>query len=722
MKKRKFLTACVFGVALLLGSSFYSEAADAEGKKDAQEVTVTEYTDDDGVKKTILWVDHITPPVMKGSDDANADFKKRETEQGGRKYVEYVAPYEKNHGWYDINKTFSQDTYLCFSATASNMLHWWMDQNSDYIDKYLMMYPDLPKREEIKELQNSPKGQHDSNIYNRFVDQFSNRREGYWPDILQDQFINGYKPKENGGTNDPGWDGQNLIQNGPVARGGFFYNVFGVDILTQRRFYDYTGTYADFSRDLKEFIRQGESVSLTYDTKASAHVVTLWGVELDPNGNVCAVYFSDSDDSDKSTEGMRRYRVVNRNGDAYVTTDVRDDGSGSKVSCLTALSTGESTWKQITGQSQIEVKLAWENTELVYNGSLQKPNVTTEDIRKGDDAQLQVEGAESIVGTYTASAKLIGKDADKYKLPEKNTKEFVIAKSGTVFDQGIKVYNGSKETLFFDFNDEMTVNVLPRATGESPSEQMQAPLEAVLPTNGKVVLYCGDRMVSEPVSIDGNGGYQLTCQILKENFREEENQVTVKFYGDDNLADYEQTVMIRVTGDAYLPVEEIPASCETQGKKAHFVDRAGKLYIEENGQKKEVTEEQLVIPALGHSLKEAWIQIDGRHYQECLNGCGKHFNEADCSGGTATTTERAICAVCGNPYGELLEAPEKPEKPEVPEVNPEIPSEESIPVKQEQGKGAAKAAKTGDAAASLMWLLLLFGAGFTMNVVQSKRK
>lgn len=236
------------------------------------------------------------------------------------------------------------------------------------------------------------------------------------------------------------------------------------------------------------------------------------------------------------------------------------------------------------------------------------------------------------------------------------------------------------------------------------------------------MLYCGDRMVSEPVSIDGNGGYQLTCQILKENFQEEENQVTVKFYGDDNLADYEQTVMIRVTGDAYLPVEEIPASCETQGKKAHFVDRAGKLYIEENGQKKEVTEEQLVIPALGHSLKEAWIQIDGRHYQECLNGCGKHFNEADCSGGTATTTERAICAVCGNPYGELLEAPEKPEKPEVPEVNPEIPSEESIPVKQEQGKGAAKAAKTGDAAASLMWLLLLLGAGFTMNVVHSKRK
>ena len=52
---------------------------------------------------------------------------------------------------------------------------------------------------------------------------------------MQDQFINGYRPKENGGTNDPEWDGKDLIQNGPVERGGFFYNVFGPDILTTRR-------------------------------------------------------------------------------------------------------------------------------------------------------------------------------------------------------------------------------------------------------------------------------------------------------------------------------------------------------------------------------------------------------------------------------------------------------------------------------------------------------
>lgn len=152
MKKKKILTACILGAVLLIGSSLHSEAADVDRNKNMREVTTTEYTDDDGVKKTILWADNITPPVMNGSDDEKADFKRIETNQGGRKYIEYVAPYKSGNGWYDVNKTFNQDTFLCFSATASNMLHWWMDQNRAYINSYLKNNPDLPKAQEIQKL------------------------------------------------------------------------------------------------------------------------------------------------------------------------------------------------------------------------------------------------------------------------------------------------------------------------------------------------------------------------------------------------------------------------------------------------------------------------------------------------------------------------------------------------------------------------------------------
>ena len=44
--------------------------------------------------------------------------------------------------------------------------------------------------------------------------QFANKREGYWPDILQDQFINGYYPIKNGGTNDSDEAREELISMG----------------------------------------------------------------------------------------------------------------------------------------------------------------------------------------------------------------------------------------------------------------------------------------------------------------------------------------------------------------------------------------------------------------------------------------------------------------------------------------------------------------------------
>lgn len=220
-----------------------------------------------------------------------------------------------------------------------------------------------------------------------------------------------------------------------------------------------------------------------------------------------------------------------------------------------------------------------------------------------------------------------------------------------------------------------------------------------------------------------------------------------------------------------------------------------------------------MIPATGHRPKGTWVQIGDRHYKECLNGCGSHLDEAACSGGVATKTERAICSVCGNPYGELLETPEKPDKPEekyeilfgdgnkyitdskediVFKANGDftkftgikvdgvsvdaryytaisgstivtlkkeylatlsvgkhtleitytdgaavcsfevtrssVPSdgnaggESSEPPKSVEEKPTKKAAKTSDDTASLLWMLLLVGAGTVMTVVRGKVK
>ena len=52
-----------------------------------------------------------------------------------------------------------------------------------------------------------------------------------------------------------------------------------------------------------------------------------------------------------------------------------------------------------------------------------------------------------------------------------------------------------------------------------------------------------------------------------------------------------------------------------------------------------------------HLAESEWIQENGKHYHRCAYGCDAHLDEAECSGGTATCTAQALCAVCGGAYG-----------------------------------------------------------------------
>ena len=54
-----------------------------------------------------------------------------------------------------------------------------------------------------------------------------------------------------------------------------------------------------------------------------------------------------------------------------------------------------------------------------------------------------------------------------------------------------------------------------------------------------------------------------------------------------------------------------------------------------------------------HTPSEVWTQENGKHYHVCLNGCETHLDEEACSGGTAACTAKAVCQVCGQPYGDL---------------------------------------------------------------------
>lgn len=97
-------------------------------------------------------------------------------------------------------------------------------------------------------------------------------------------------------------------------------------------------------------------------------------------------------------------------------------------------------------------------------------------------------------------------------------------------------------------------------------------------------------------------------------------------------------------------VAEVPATCKDTGVKAHRdCNLCGKHC--DPITRKEIAD--LTIPATGVHNYGAWVSNgDGTHTRTCTTG--SHSETENCSGGTATCENKAVCSVCGAEYGEKL--------------------------------------------------------------------
>lgn len=299
---------------------------------------VLQYTDEDGEIRTIIWAKGINAPVM----GEGGDFHKEITQGGSDTYEIYKAPFSSGDGWYDVNKTRSGgnidiDKNLCFAAVASNMLHWWFDQNIENVDNYIAKNGDITRaNRQLSDLKTSFESQEDSKIFELYKVLYGYNERGFYTDLLVDLFINGYTPKLSGATN---IERDDLV---PDNNGGFFYDVFKGEKLTDRT---YGGNYESLSEDLKLELGRGGLVGLSHKVfSRNNHIVTLWGAEYDLNGKLRAVYVSDSDDQDESNVGMKRYEIRNVGGIAKLSTNITDKSAGAAVGYLHILYLGSEQW------------------------------------------------------------------------------------------------------------------------------------------------------------------------------------------------------------------------------------------------------------------------------------------------------------------------------------------------------------------------------------------
>ena len=270
-----------------------------------------------------------------------SDFKKE-------KYGDYeilTTQYVPNRGWFDNNKTPSgeNDRVLCSGAVASNMLHWWMEQNSSYINRFLNNRPDryvllgdVSVWKNLNTYLSSFEGPGNSKIFDMFK-LYYGRTNGIWADTSVDFFINGYKMSLTGATNSP----ERFVRD---ERGGFFNEVFGTNILTRRYF---SGEYQDFSDSVKTELQRGNIMGLSYRTgsKTSNHIITVWGADFDNTGKIIGIYVTDSDDYNEADVGMRRLNVNNKDGRPAITSSTNKN-VGNNLEYIHVLSLGTSKWEE----------------------------------------------------------------------------------------------------------------------------------------------------------------------------------------------------------------------------------------------------------------------------------------------------------------------------------------------------------------------------------------
>ena len=336
MWKCKKVMAGVIAVTLFLNMLVLKSYADIESQGIFSEENLVKVKETQGIKNTI-WAE--------GVNIDNSDFH---LFRDGDTAEYFVTKHGAGSGWYDINKNFDmKDGVLCAGAVATNMFHWWLDINKDYVDKYLAedinnasitisdRTVDLRELKEVYENE----GYRDKSKFFDFIKQtFSG---AVWVDKILDLYINGYSYSRRYAKNIKGVDKASSSVN-------FFNKVFSDNLLTS--VYDNITDIEEFSNIVKSELESGKVLGLGYiGGIVVGHAVTLWGADFDENDKLVAVYISDSDDGglkyDNSCIGLKRFKV-SQVGDSVKISGYKEADVGSKIFMVYSLMSGKEYWEK----------------------------------------------------------------------------------------------------------------------------------------------------------------------------------------------------------------------------------------------------------------------------------------------------------------------------------------------------------------------------------------
>lgn len=224
--------------------------------------------------------------------------------ENARRETLFAPGVSEETGWYDTNKSWSNDTSLCWAASATNVITWWLD-------RYKEGGGDVSGLEVRSE-----------KIFQTFINNWKN--EGYdekdgvcW--YFTGKFSAGNEPSNLKNPNSGGFL-KHLPGIGSKAWNLLTFGDFSIygNMDTGRPFFDYQmGSYysdqplyslESFSRTIIRQLHTGVVMLKTTGIGIRGeHAITLWGCDYDgQTGLVSHVYITDSDD--RRTE-LRRLEI-----------------------------------------------------------------------------------------------------------------------------------------------------------------------------------------------------------------------------------------------------------------------------------------------------------------------------------------------------------------------------------------------------------------------------
>lgn len=244
----------------------------------------------------------------------------------------WKLPWGEGCGWYDVNKTYwkddAEDGYMCWAGASSNILHWWIDRNKEYVAAYDARYGNEPEFEKYPRPSADFSPASKSAIFRLFIDTFQNLGAGEgvsW-------FITGLN------ANTSGIDNPTMLDCP-----GYFGRVFKkTDVVyTDNR----AMSKSRFNQIIKHALKNRQALEFTTNGN---HAMTIWGAEFDDEGYVDYIYYADNNYGDQDPVGAacirqkisyRKDAVMNLPDQAYM-------GSNTRISALGVADLRRDIWRQ----------------------------------------------------------------------------------------------------------------------------------------------------------------------------------------------------------------------------------------------------------------------------------------------------------------------------------------------------------------------------------------